>query len=132
MKSAFNMNSLIVTPTIASTVSVQIGDCKRGPTPSAAPQQSAELQSFPKAFAGKWRTTHQFVNGVVSPKAGSGTGEKVWGPGLRGSADGEDHGVTLAIQAGQNNHHRVNARVAFDNHPGAFPDRILYSVHRIP
>jgi len=36
------------------------------------------------------------------------------------------------IQAGQHNHDRINARVAFENHPGAFPDGIRYYVHPIP
>ena len=36
------------------------------------------------------------------------------------------------IQAGQHNHNRINARVAFENHPGAFPDGIRYFVHGIP
>jgi hypothetical protein len=36
------------------------------------------------------------------------------------------------IQAGQHNHNRVNARVAFENHPGAFPEGIRYFVHAIP
>ncbi len=36
------------------------------------------------------------------------------------------------IQAGQHNHNRVNARVAFENHPGAFPDGIRYYAHSIP
>jgi hypothetical protein len=36
------------------------------------------------------------------------------------------------IQAGQHNHNRVNARVAFENHPGAFPEGILYYEHEIP
>jgi len=36
------------------------------------------------------------------------------------------------IQAGQHNHEKVNTRVAFENHPGAFPDGIRYYVHLIP
>jgi hypothetical protein len=36
------------------------------------------------------------------------------------------------IQAGQHNHNQVNARVAFENHPGAFPDGIRYYAHGIP
>ena len=36
------------------------------------------------------------------------------------------------IQAGQHNHNKVNARIAFENHPGAFPDGIRYYVHSIP
>jgi len=36
------------------------------------------------------------------------------------------------IQAGQHNHNRINARVAFENHPGAFPDGIRYYAHTVP
>jgi len=33
------------------------------------------------------------------------------------------------ISAGVRNHNKVNARVAFEHHPGAFPDAIRYYVH---
>jgi hypothetical protein len=36
------------------------------------------------------------------------------------------------IQAAQHNHNKVNTRVAFENHPGAFPDGIRYYAHAVP
>jgi hypothetical protein len=36
------------------------------------------------------------------------------------------------IQAGEHNYSRVNARIGFEHHPGAFPDGIRYYVHAIP
>ena len=36
------------------------------------------------------------------------------------------------IQAGEHNYNRVNARVGFEHHTGAFPDGIRYYVHAIP
>jgi hypothetical protein len=35
------------------------------------------------------------------------------------------------ISAGEHNHNKVNARVAFEHHPGAFPDAVRYYMHPI-
>jgi hypothetical protein len=43
----------------------------------------------------------------------------------------ENDGPELT-QAGKRNYNRVNARVGFANHPGAFPDGIRYYAHAIP
>jgi hypothetical protein len=36
------------------------------------------------------------------------------------------------IQAGQHNHTRINVRIGFENHPGAWPDGVQYYVHPLP
>jgi hypothetical protein len=36
------------------------------------------------------------------------------------------------IQAGQHNHNKINTRIAFEHHPGAFPDGIRYYAHTMP
>jgi len=52
-------------------------------------------------------------------------------PSKRSMATLLDDGPEL-IQAGQHNHNRVNTRVGFENHSGAFPDGIRYYAHIIP
>jgi hypothetical protein len=36
------------------------------------------------------------------------------------------------IQAGEHNHHKTNVRIGFENHPGAWPDGVLYYAHDLP
>jgi hypothetical protein len=36
------------------------------------------------------------------------------------------------IQAGEHNHTKINVRIGFENHPGAWPDGVLYYVHSLP
>jgi hypothetical protein len=36
------------------------------------------------------------------------------------------------IQAGQHNHEKINVRVGFENHPGAWPDGVRYYLHPLP
>jgi hypothetical protein len=35
------------------------------------------------------------------------------------------------IQAGEHNHDKINVRVGFENHPGAFPNGVRYYVHSV-
>jgi hypothetical protein len=35
------------------------------------------------------------------------------------------------IQAGNHNHDSTNVRIGFQNHPGAWPDGVLYYVYRL-
>jgi hypothetical protein len=35
------------------------------------------------------------------------------------------------IQAGQHNHAKINVRIGFENHPGAWPDGVQYYVHSV-
>lgn len=52
-------------------------------------------------------------------------------PSKRSLATLEQDGPEL-ISAGVHNHNRVNTRVGFAYHPGAFPDAIRYYSHRLP
>ena len=49
-------------------------------------------------------------------------------PSLRSAEVLEADGPEL-IQAGQHNHNKINTRVAFENHPGAWPDGIRFYWH---
>lgn len=41
------------------------------------------------------------------------------------------HDGPQIIQAGQHNHNSTVVRIGFENHPGAFPGRVRYYVHRL-
>jgi len=43
----------------------------------------------------------------------------------------EENGPEI-IQAGERNHAKTNVRLGFDNHPGAWPDGVVYYTHRLP
>lgn len=43
----------------------------------------------------------------------------------------EENGPEV-IQAGEHNHNKINVRVGFENHPGAWPDGVRYYVHALP
>jgi hypothetical protein len=43
----------------------------------------------------------------------------------------EENGPEV-IQAGEHNHNKINVRVGFENHPGAWPDGVRYYVHSLP
>ena len=36
------------------------------------------------------------------------------------------------IQAGEHNHNKINVRIGFENHPGAWPDGVRYYMHPLP
>lgn len=36
------------------------------------------------------------------------------------------------IQAGQHNHNKINVRIGFENHVGAWPDGVRYYMHHLP
>jgi hypothetical protein len=42
----------------------------------------------------------------------------------------ENNGPEL-IQAGQHNHDKISTRIAFENHPGAWPDGVQFYVHTL-
>ena len=42
----------------------------------------------------------------------------------------EENGPEV-IQAGEHNHDKINVRVGFENHPGAFPNGVRYYVHSL-
>jgi hypothetical protein len=43
----------------------------------------------------------------------------------------EENGPEV-IQAGEHNHAKINVRIGFENHPGAWPDGVLYYAHPLP
>jgi len=43
----------------------------------------------------------------------------------------EENGPEI-IQAGEHNHNKTNVRIGFENHPGAWPDGVLYYAHDLP
>jgi hypothetical protein len=43
----------------------------------------------------------------------------------------EENGPEI-VQAGEHNHNKINVRVGFENHPGAWPDGVRYFVHALP
>jgi hypothetical protein len=42
----------------------------------------------------------------------------------------EENGPEI-IQAGEHNHNKINVRIGFENHPGAWPDGVRYYVHAL-
>jgi len=42
----------------------------------------------------------------------------------------EENGPEV-IQAGEHNHDKINVRVGFENHPGAFPNAVRYYAHSL-
>jgi hypothetical protein len=49
-------------------------------------------------------------------------------PSEKSSEAMEENGPEL-IQAGEHNHSKINVRIGFENHPGAWPDKVLYYMH---
>jgi hypothetical protein len=49
-------------------------------------------------------------------------------PSEKSAQELDDKGPEV-IQAGQHNHSRISVRIAFENHPGAWPDGVQYYVH---
>jgi hypothetical protein len=43
----------------------------------------------------------------------------------------DENGPEL-IQAGEHNHNKINVRIGFENHPGAWPDGVRYYMHTLP
>jgi hypothetical protein len=43
----------------------------------------------------------------------------------------QENGPEL-IQAGEHNHNKINVRIGFENHPGAWPDGVRYYMHALP
>ncbi len=52
-------------------------------------------------------------------------------PSEKGPKTLEENGPEI-IQAGEHNHIRTNVRLGFENHPGAWPDGVLYYAHSLP
>ncbi len=52
-------------------------------------------------------------------------------PSEKSSRSLEENGPEI-VQAGEHNHARTNARLGFSNHPGAWPDGVLYYAHTLP
>jgi len=48
------------------------------------------------------------------------------------SAQALDENGPELIQAGEHNHKKINVRVGFENHPGAWPDGVRYYMHPRP
>jgi len=51
-------------------------------------------------------------------------------PSEKSAKELNDNGPEV-IQAGQHNHARVSVRIAFESHPGAWPDGVQYYVHSL-
>jgi hypothetical protein len=52
-------------------------------------------------------------------------------PSEKGPKALEENGPEI-IQAGEHNHAKTNVRLGFENHPGAWPDGVLYYAHARP
>lgn len=52
-------------------------------------------------------------------------------PSEKSSSGLEENGPEI-IQAGEHNHEKTNVRTGFENHPGAWPDGVLYFAHPLP
>jgi hypothetical protein len=48
------------------------------------------------------------------------------------SAPALDENGPELIQAGEHNHTKINVRIGFENHPGAWPNGVLYYMHPLP
>ena len=48
------------------------------------------------------------------------------------SAPALDENGPELVQAGEHNHNKINVRIGFENHPGAWPDGVRYYMHPLP